>query len=179
MLPSELAVGERPLINNQLDLSRTGGIGLRDPNQISACLSLTAASLLQSLSNGEILLYLYFQDAIDLTGLQIDCDTPVVIGLYKYQTDIDFSDLGRPDVSLKARSNQLVKCSMTNCDYFSLHLKTPNDPLCVRSISLFGNKNETHTRRLEEVKIIWSDGCFKAADSIGTKVDSRYTIRMC
>ena len=165
------------LINDQLDLHRTGGIGVNDLARIPRCLS--GIDDLQSLSNGEILLYLYFKDSIDLTGIQVQTDVPITIGLYKYQTNLDFSDLGHPDISLRAQPNQRVKCNLTNCDYMSVHFKSRNDYLRIRSISLYGNKNTTHTRELEEIKITWSGGCFEEVRSVAASASSRYSVKMC
>lgn len=109
-------------------------------------------------NDNEILCYVYFTDIVDIRYIEINSEEskPIVIKLWNYNMDVDFDSLYediRKDVSTNNKI-LLTKFDFTT-DYFTLII---SDLHTIKNITFYGNKNKRHTRRVDEIRLVWGGG---------------------
>lgn len=112
-------------------------------------------------SEGEIILYLYFLDSVDLESIQIVSDKKMYFAVYPFLVDVDFGNLSeyKPEAYGVVTDDNQASIQIQNIYYFTMLLKSEdNSPLSVKSIELYGKRNRLNTLRLNHVALKWSPG---------------------
>lgn len=147
-------------INGLLDIDKISGIGIENPKNIKRCFDENNKEAISSLSDGEIIIYIYFKELVDLSAIQIDCPFncyPFYANFYRFNTEICFEDMSlKPDVSLRVFDDQRHFLKMQNVDYLTLFLKR-QDSISILNITFYGQLNKRNKRKLDKVLIKWHD----------------------
>ena len=164
-------------INRYLEFDKIAVYGI--DNQISHAELFDAHYKDLISEDGEILLYVYFKDIVDIKYIEVISSdaSNYALKLWNYNMDIDFESEYPTIIKILSTNNKHIITSdndFLTTDYFTMII---SDLSNISNVIFYGRLCKNATRATERAKIFWGAGCgneygndVSAQHSVGDKV---------
>lgn len=120
--------------------------------------SISVTSTITSIDN-DIILYIYFQDLIDLDAIELISNKQVLyFAIYPFMDSLNFDNIFDYSPANYGLCEGITGVYLRNIDYFTLYIKSL-DAFEIKGIKLYGKRNQYNTRKLDKVEIKWQSTC--------------------